>query len=67
MNEEAQNDQPSQTVEEIMRIVQEARTPGLKSKGGEQAGGGGSLDGEDVEADEEEYEVDASGDYNPTT
>lgn len=65
--EEAQKDQPSQSVEEIMRIVQEARMPGQGSKGGGLAGGGGSMDGEDVEVEDEESEAEASGDYATTT
>ncbi|XP_054776010.1 serine/threonine-protein kinase SAPK3-like [Prosopis cineraria] len=65
VNEEAQKDQPSQSVEEIMRIVQEAMTPGKDSKGGSQAGGGGSLDGEDDD-DDEESQLDVSGDYATT-
>ncbi|XP_028762725.1 serine/threonine-protein kinase SAPK3-like [Neltuma alba] len=64
VNEEAEKDHPSQSVEEILRIVQEARIPGKESKGGGQVGGGGSLDGED---DDEESELDVSGDYATTT
>ncbi|XP_038903039.1 serine/threonine-protein kinase SRK2A-like [Benincasa hispida] len=52
---------PSQSVEEIMQIVQEAMTPGEVSKIGDQMLAGGSgLD--DLEADIDS-EVDVSGDY----
>ena len=57
--EDTQKDQPSQSVEEIMRIIQEARKPGPGSKAGGQAGAG-SLDSEDVEANDG---VDVSGDH----
>lgn len=60
-NEEAQKEEGSQSVEEIMRIVQEARTAGRGSKDGGQAGGR-SLESQDVEGDEES-EVDVSADY----
>ncbi|KAK4262521.1 hypothetical protein QN277_028072 [Acacia crassicarpa] len=64
--EGAEKGHPGQSVEEITRIVQEARTPGKESKGGGQAGGGeGSLDGDDDE--EEEQEFDVSGEYTTTT
>lgn len=57
-HEETQKDQPSQSVDEIMRIIQEARTPGQGSKAGDVGETGtGSLDVEDDE------EVDVSGDY----
>lgn len=54
---ETKKDQPSQSVEEIMRIIQEARTPGQGSKAidGGQAGTG-SMDVDDEE-------IDVSGDY----
>ncbi|RZC11299.1 Serine/threonine-protein kinase SAPK3 isoform B [Glycine soja] len=56
--EETTKDQPSQKVEEIMRIIQEARIPGQGSKAGEVGQvGTGSLDIEDDE------EIDVSGDY----
>jgi len=58
--EEPKKDQPSQKVEEIMKIIQEARVPGPGSKAGDGIGGHGgtgSLDIEDVE------EIDVSGDY----
>ncbi|KOM32517.1 hypothetical protein LR48_Vigan01g207300 [Vigna angularis] len=58
--EETTKDQPSQKVEEIMKIIQEARVPGQGSKAGDGIGGQGatgSLDIEDVE------EIDVSGDY----
>lgn len=55
------SDQPTQKVEEIMRIIQEAKMPGEGSKAGRQATGEASeLD--DVDADVES-EVDVSGDY----
>ena len=68
-NEEAaEKDHPGQSVEEIMRIVQEARTPGKNSKGvGQAGGGGGSLNGEDDDDEDEEPELDVSGDYTTTT
>lgn len=50
--EETQKDQPSQSVEEIMRIIQEART---KIHTGEQAGTGTS---DAVHGDEANEEVD---------
>lgn len=58
--EETKKDQPSQKVEEIMKIIQEARVPGEGSKAGDGIGGQGatgSLDIEDIE------EIDVSGDY----
>uniref|UniRef100_A0A9I9D7A4 non-specific serine/threonine protein kinase n=1 Tax=Cucumis melo TaxID=3656 RepID=A0A9I9D7A4_CUCME len=56
-----EHNQLSQSVEEIMQIVQEAMTPGEASKVGDQALAGGSgLD--DLEADIDS-EVDVSGDY----
>lgn len=57
--EETKKDQLSQSVEEIMRIIQEARMPGQGSKGTGDGGqaGTGSLDVEDDE------EIDVSGDY----
>ncbi|KAK9275974.1 hypothetical protein L1049_023250 [Liquidambar formosana] len=59
--EEASRDQPAQSVEEIMRIIQEAKTPGEGSKVGGQSGSG-SLDADDLEADLES-EIDMSGDF----
>lgn len=61
--DKAGKEEGSQSVEEIMRIIQEAMTAGQGSKGvlgqvGE--GGGGSMDGED---DIDESEIDVSGDY----
>ena len=56
--EQTQKDQPTQGVEEIMRIIQEARTPGHGSKTAGQASEG-TLN---AEADEES-DVDVSGDY----
>jgi serine/threonine-protein kinase SRK2 len=58
---EAGSEQPSQSVEEIMRIIQEAKMPGEGSKAGLRAAAGAS-DSDDVEADIES-EVDVSGDY----
>lgn len=56
-----EHNQPSQGVEEIMQIVQEAMTPGEGSKVGDQALAGGSgLDDLDADIDSE---VDVSGDY----
>ena len=55
--EDTQKDQPRQCVEEIMRIIQEARTPGPMSKASDVGQTGtGSLDDEDDE-------VDVSGDF----
>lgn len=59
---ESSNDQPLQSVEEIMRIIQEAMTPGEGSKSGGQAAVGGSLDPDDLEFDVES-EIDLSGDF----
>lgn len=50
---ETSEDKPSQSVEDIMRIIQEAMTPGIKTKGGT----GSSVVGE------VEEEVGVSGDY----
>ncbi|KAI9087031.1 hypothetical protein K1719_030992 [Acacia pycnantha] len=63
--EEAEKEEGRQSVEEIMDIIQEARTTtvGQGSNGGGLLGGGGSLDGGDSQADEES-EVDVSGDYS---
>ncbi|XP_022155553.1 serine/threonine-protein kinase SAPK3-like [Momordica charantia] len=56
-----EHNQPSQSVDEIMQIVQEARTPGEGAKAGDQAMAGGSgLDDLDADIDSE---VDVSGDY----
>ncbi|KAL5181725.1 Serine/threonine-protein kinase SRK2A [Glycine soja] len=55
--EETQKDQPSQSVEEIMRIIQEART---KIHTGEQAGTGTS---DAVHGDEANEEVDINDHY----
>ncbi|XVF52468.1 hypothetical protein PTKIN_Ptkin05aG0020400 [Pterospermum kingtungense] len=60
---ESERDQPSQGVEEIMRIIQEATTPGEGAKVGEQAGAAGSSDPDDADADIES-EVDVSSDCN---
>ena len=58
---ESERDQPSQSVEEIMRIIQEAKTPAEGAKVGEQAVAGSS-DPDDAEADLES-EVDVSCDF----
>ncbi|KAJ4849322.1 Serine/threonine-protein kinase sapk3 [Turnera subulata] len=57
----SERDQPAQSVEEIMRIIQEAKTPGEGAKVGEQALGGTS---DDLDADLD-LEVDVSGDFLP--
>lgn len=59
-------DQLLQSVEEIMRIIQEAKTPGEGSKLVDgQATGAGSSGPDDIEADLDS-EVDNSGEYlNP--
>lgn len=57
----AASDQPSQSVEEIMRIILEAKMPGKGSKAGAQSAAGAS-DSDDLDADVES-EVDVSGDY----
>ncbi|XVF10937.1 hypothetical protein REPUB_Repub07fG0226400 [Reevesia pubescens] len=61
---ESERDQPSQSVEEIMRIIQEAKTPGKGAKVGEQAAAAaaGTSEPDDAEADLES-EVDVSGDF----
>lgn len=59
--EESSHDQPLQSVEEIMRIIQEAMTPGEGSKSEWQAAGG-SLDPDDLEYDVDS-EIDLSGDF----
>ncbi|KAK0587854.1 hypothetical protein LWI29_030040 [Acer saccharum] len=56
---EADRDQSTQSVEEVMRIIQEAKIPGEGAKVGGQAGDG---EFDDLEGDIES-EVDASGDY----
>lgn len=58
---ELESNRPTQSVEEIMRIIQDAKTPGKGSKGSGQSAAGTS-DTDDIEADVE-YEADASGDY----
>ncbi|XP_057976891.1 serine/threonine-protein kinase SAPK3-like [Malania oleifera] len=59
---EVDHDRPPQDVEEIMRIIQEARTPEAGSKvAGEQAVAGES--DPDHEEDDIESEVDVSGDF----
>ncbi len=59
--EKAKHEQPTQSVEEVMRIIQEATMTGEGSKAGGQATASGS-DPDDLEADIES-EVDVSGDY----
>lgn len=58
---EAGRDQPIQSVEEIMRIIQEAKMPGEATKVAGQSAAGAS-DPDDME-DDIESEIDASGDY----
>lgn len=54
---ESKKDQLSQSVEQIMRIIQEARIPGQGSKAGDiEQAATGSLDVDDEE-------IDVSGDY----
>ncbi|XP_077237334.1 serine/threonine-protein kinase SAPK3-like [Tasmannia lanceolata] len=55
-------DLPSQSVEEIMRIIQEARTPAEGSKAGEQSVIG-LVDPDDVDSGIDNEEVDDSGDF----
>ncbi|KAJ7952601.1 Protein kinase [Quillaja saponaria] len=62
--EETERDQPTQGIEDIMKIIQEARVPGQGSKGGEQAVAGTS-DADDIEADLES-DIDVSGDFVET-
>ncbi|XP_022758000.1 serine/threonine-protein kinase SAPK3-like [Durio zibethinus] len=59
---ESERDRPSQSVEEIMRIIQEAKTLAEGAKVGEQAAAGSS-DLDDVEADLES-EIDVSCDFD---
>ncbi|GFZ15383.1 protein kinase superfamily protein [Actinidia rufa] len=61
--EEPNRAQPLQSVEEIMRIIQEAKTPGEGSKAeGQASASTGSFDPDDTDIDLD-YEVDNSGDY----
>ena len=53
-----EDDQPTQSIEEIMRIIQEARTPGEGAKASSQGTAGASASEHD-----DESEVDVSGDY----
>ncbi|XP_077244868.1 serine/threonine-protein kinase SAPK3-like [Tasmannia lanceolata] len=55
-------DHPTQSVEEIMRIIQEARTPAEGSKAGGQSIAG-MVDLDDVDTDADNEEVDESGDF----
>lgn len=57
----SQRDQSAQSVEEIMHIIQEAKTPGEGAKVGEQAVAGTSVD---LDADLDS-DVDVSGDIMP--
>lgn len=58
---EAECEKPSQSVDEIMRIINEAKTPGEGAKAGEQNAAGTS--GMDELEGDIESEADASGDY----
>lgn len=58
-NYETEQDQPLQSVEEVMRIVQEGRTPAEGSKVGQGVAGPSDPD-EDADLDSE---VDNSGDF----
>ncbi|KAF5729653.1 Serine/threonine-protein kinase SAPK3 [Tripterygium wilfordii] len=58
---EAEHDQPSQSVEEIMRIIQEAKALGAGSKAYEKAAWGTS-EADDLDVDLES-EVDVSGEF----
>ncbi|PSR93495.1 Serine/threonine-protein kinase [Actinidia chinensis var. chinensis] len=61
--EEPNRAQPLQSVEEIMRIIQEAKTPGEGSKAeGQASASTGCFDPDDTDIDLD-YEVDNSGDY----
>lgn len=64
-NKKAEDEQSMQSIEEIMRIIQEARTPGVPSKPGEQAARGGSSADDDALADVES-DAEGSGDYLPS-
>lgn len=55
---ESARDQPSQSIEEIMRIIKEAQTPAEGTKVGEQAVPGAS------DLDDIESEADVSGDFD---
>ncbi|KDP30449.1 hypothetical protein JCGZ_17137 [Jatropha curcas] len=55
---ESESDQPSQSVDEIMRIIQEAKTPGEAAKVSKQTVAGTSDDFGDLES-----EIDESGDF----
>ncbi|GKC65999.1 hypothetical protein Tco_1098597 [Tanacetum coccineum] len=56
--ENVSRDQSPQSIDEINRIIQEAKTPGE----GSTTNGDGSLDPDDDETDLE-YEIESSGDY----
>ncbi|KAM7256411.1 hypothetical protein ACFE04_012152 [Oxalis oulophora] len=55
--ENSKNEQLSQSVEEIMRIIQEAKVPGEGAKGGDETAA------ETSELDELDVDIDVSGDY----
>ncbi|KAG1354366.1 serine/threonine-protein kinase SAPK2 [Cocos nucifera] len=57
-----EQDQPSQTVEEIMRIIEEARKPAEGSKAIDQSALG-LVDADDTEAEADTEEADSSGDF----
>ncbi|KAL6178456.1 hypothetical protein ACLB2K_049974 [Fragaria x ananassa] len=58
---EVERDNPTQSIEEINKIIQDARTPGEGSKGvGQAVAGAGPSDSDDVDLDSE---VDLSGDF----
>ncbi|XP_058104111.1 serine/threonine-protein kinase SAPK3-like [Magnolia sinica] len=59
---DADHDRPSQSVDEIMQIIQEARTPAEGSKGSGQASMG-VADPDEVDTDADTEEVDNSGDF----
>ena len=56
-----ENDQPTQSIEEIMRIIQEAKTPGEGSKAS--IGQGTTRAGASTSDPDDESEIDVSGDY----
>ncbi|XP_008794879.1 serine/threonine-protein kinase SAPK3-like [Phoenix dactylifera] len=57
-----EQDRPSQTVEEIMRIIEEAKKPAEGSKAIDQSALG-LVDADDTEAEADAEEVDSSGDF----
>lgn len=58
---EEENDQ-SQSIEEILSIIDEARKPGEGPKVGSQALGG-SMDLDDIDADADIDDIETSGDF----